>query len=106
MSGTAVVAFARNPIEAGIWVDALRQAGILAETFESGPGAALGGASVFTARFPVIVSADDIGRARSIITDLAGAEVLEPVRDSGSRRSPWRAAFSPSGWRSLFRRPQ
>ena len=85
---TAVVATARDALEAGIWVDSLRQAGIEAAMYEQGPGAALGGASVPWASYRVIVAAADLGQARSIIADVAGdASVLEPYRDRNSART-------------------
>jgi len=82
-----VVAEAPDAVRAAIWVDALRSAGITASTFERGVGAALGGASPLGAVYPVVVSNDDVGAARTVIADLAGASALAPYRDRGDARS-------------------
>jgi hypothetical protein len=75
-----VVAVARDPVEAAIWVDALRSEGIEAGSFERGVGAALGGAETAGfARYPVLVDATSIAPARNVITGLAGASVLAPL---------------------------
>lgn len=85
----ALVAVGRNAIEASIWVDALRSAGIDARSFEQSTGAALGAADVLAARFPIFVPAGEIGRARSVIADLAGGSVLAPLPGDLSP-IPWR----------------
>ena len=91
---TVVVAEAPDPVQAGIWVDALRQAGVAAATFERGAGAALGGAATpGFAAYPIIVSTTDLGAARSVIAELAGAAVLAPYRDGRETRGAQRLAL-------------
>jgi len=85
-----VVAEAPDAVRAAIWVDALRSAGIAARTFERGVGAALGGALSFGAVYPVVVSNDDVGAARTVIADLAGASALARYRDRRDARSSQR----------------
>lgn len=82
----AVVAEAGDLVEATIWVDALRAAGINAKSYERGVGAALGGAvaSGF-ARYPVVVSRQDLGEARSVISDMGGTASLAPIEEPGER---------------------
>jgi len=83
----AVVAEASDAIEAAIWVDALRAAGVEAASFERGVGSALGGAvAPGWARFPVLVPAADLGTARNVIAELAGGAVLAPYRDAAASR--------------------
>jgi hypothetical protein len=91
-----VVAQATDPLQADIWIDALRQAGIAATTFERGVGAALGGASApGWSVYPVFVSRDDLGAARSVIADIDGAAVLAPVPGaSGEQAGPRRALMA------------
>lgn len=85
---TVVVAVARDPIEAGHWVNELQHRGIEAATFERGVGAALGGAETGRlARYPVIVAEEDLGRARNVISDVGGAQFLAPVREEGELQS-------------------
>lgn len=85
MPGTVVVANASDAIEAAIWKDALADAGIPAATFERGPGAALGGASGGRiSAYPVVVSRDDLARARNVIADVAGASAIAPVPDESA----------------------
>ncbi|MBI2766891.1 MAG: hypothetical protein HYX53_13400 [Chloroflexi bacterium] len=86
-SGVSVVAEAGDPIQAAIWVDALRDAGIEAHTFERGVGAALGGAATGWSNYPVIVPARSLGQARSVLSDLSGASVLAPYRDPAEARA-------------------
>lgn len=90
MTPTVVVASARSVVEATIWVDALRHAGIEAATFERGVGGALGGAALGGwAAYPVVVARGDIAPARNILSELAGAGVLAPIgddREAGRRR--------------------
>lgn len=78
-----LVAVGRNAVEAAIWVDALRAAGVDARSFEQSAGAALGAAEVFAARFPVFVPEGQIGLARSVIADLADGSVLAPIASGG-----------------------
>lgn len=85
----ALVAVGRNAVEASIWVDALRAAGIDARSFEQSTGAALGAADVFAARFPIFVPSADLGSARSVIAELAGGSVLAPLAGELSP-IPWR----------------
>ena len=91
---TTVVAEARDPVQAQIWLDALRQGGIEAATFERGVGAALGGAvtSAF-AVYPVIVAEADLGAARSIIAALSGASAIAPLRHRDEVRASQRRAL-------------
>jgi hypothetical protein len=86
-TGGVVVAEASDPVTAAIWVDALRDAGIAAHSFEQGVGAALGGAATYGARFPVIVRRQDIAQARNVIADLDGARALAPYRDESDIRA-------------------
>ena len=80
----AVVAEAGDLVEATIWVDALRAAGINAKSYERGVGAALGGAvTTGLARHPVVVSREDLGRARSVIADMGGTASLAPIDEPG-----------------------
>lgn len=81
-----VVALAHDAVEAAIWVDALRDAGIEAVTFEQGVGAALGGSSTSWSKYPVLVSESRLGDARNIIADLGGAAALAPYRDATQQR--------------------
>ncbi len=82
-----VVAEANDPIEAAIWVDALRDDGLGAESFERGVGAAFGGAATHTfSRFPVLVRSEDYAAARSIIAELGGAARLAPFRSASDER--------------------
>ena len=82
---TAVVAVARDPVEAAIWVDALRTEGIQAGSFERSVGAALGGAvTAGFARYPVLVDAGSLAEARNVIAAMAGASALAPL-DDGER---------------------
>jgi hypothetical protein len=90
-----VVAEAEDAVEAAIWVDALRQAGIEATAFERGVGAALGGASPpGWVAYPVVVSSDRIGPARDVIAELAGGSVLAPFRDRRDLRRGQRHAIT------------
>ncbi len=82
----ALVAEAGDLVEATIWVDALQAAGIRATSYERGVGAALGGAVTFgLARFPVVVSREDLSEARSVIADMGGAASLLPIEEPGER---------------------
>lgn len=84
----AVVAEAADPVQAHIWVDALRQAGIEANTFEQGAGAALGGAALhYLAAYPVVVRSDSLAAARSVIAEMSGAGVLAPYRSPVEQRA-------------------
>lgn len=78
-----MVAEAEEPIERGIWLDALEQAGIEATTFERGSGAALGGTQpMFPSSHPILVPSEHLVLARNIIAGIAGADRLLPVRTS------------------------
>ncbi|MCC7365720.1 MAG: hypothetical protein IT303_15255 [Dehalococcoidia bacterium] len=85
--GTTVVAIARDAVEAAIWTDALRDAGIEAAAFERGPGAALGGAAPPWSSYPVVVPAGRLAAARNVIAELAGGAVLAPYRDIAEERA-------------------
>ena len=96
--GTAVVAVARDPLEATIWVDALRDAGIEARSFERGSSAAFGGASLGgMASFPVVVAATALGDARNVIAGLGGAHALAPVPDREALRERQRRILVVAG---------
>lgn len=83
-----IVAEAEDPVQAAIWVDALRDAGIEANSFERGVGAALGGAvTPGFARYPVVVGESDIAGARNVIAELAGGGVLAPLPDPAAKNA-------------------
>ncbi|MGI8927661.1 MAG: hypothetical protein ACR2HN_13615 [Tepidiformaceae bacterium] len=91
-----VVAQAGDAVEAAIWVDALRDAGIEAGSFERGVGAALGGAATpGWAVYPVLVAMDSLEAARSVIAELGGAAALSrwPDDPSGAPAARSRRAF-------------
>jgi hypothetical protein len=92
---TTVVAEAQDPIQAQIWVDALRDHGIKASSFERGVGGALGGAvtSGF-ASYPIIVATNDLAAARNVIADLDGAVHLAPIRDSAASQAAQKRALT------------
>jgi hypothetical protein len=91
---TLVVAEALDPLQADIWLRALREAGIEAASFERGVGAALGGAvTAGSARYPIVVAEADIGAARSVIADLSGASAIAPVRARADVRASQRRAL-------------
>lgn len=78
---TVAVAETRDPVQAGLWVEALRQAGIRAAVFERGIGGALGGADTYGFSFHrIIVGYHDLAQARNIIAELGGAGALMPYR--------------------------
>ncbi|MGE5595859.1 MAG: hypothetical protein ACM3S1_07475 [Hyphomicrobiales bacterium] len=81
-----VVAEALDPVQAGIWVDALRAAGIEAGTYERSVSAAFGGAAIGGASYPVLVDSGNLGAARTVIAELSGGAVLAPYRDSAAQR--------------------
>jgi len=91
---SVAVARASDAITASIWVDALRRAGIDAGVFERSESAALGGAAMpgFSV-FPVLVDREHLGTARSVIADLAGASVLEPLPDHEAEHASRRRAL-------------
>lgn len=79
----ALVAEARDAIEANIWVDALRQAGIHATIHERGLGAAFGGAATFgVSGYAVLVERTAFGAARSVLAGLTDARVLAPLEEA------------------------
>lgn len=83
-----VVAETSDPVEAGMWVNALGEAGVDARSFERGVGAALGGAVTASfARYPVVVPREHLAQARSIIADHGGAASLVPVRQKEEERA-------------------
>lgn len=84
MTSPTLVAEAPDELSARIWVDALRDAGIAATTFERGTGAALGGAASFGARWPIVVDPSQVAAARSVIAEIAGAAPLAPLRDGAA----------------------
>lgn len=83
---TIVVAQASDEIEAAIWVDALRDAGVKAATFERGVGAALGGTTTPWSSYPVVVAEEDLLTARNVIAELGGAGSLAPYHDPAAVR--------------------
>ncbi len=89
----AIVARANDPLEAQIWVDALRDAGLEAGMIERGPGAALGGAFLGVASYPILVRHDQLEPARNIIAELGGAESLAPYSDPAEASERRRAAL-------------
>ena len=92
-NGTAVVAESQDVLDAVLWVEALEQAGIRAKHFEQGLGGAYGGAWAGPlTRHCVVVSRDDLGRARSVIAEIAGATRLSPYDDPEEQRE--RARFA------------
>lgn len=94
MPGPVVVAEARDPLQAGIWIDALARAGISATSFERGVGAALGGASApGWSVYPVVVSRDHLVDARNVIAELDGAAFLAPLSDSSAAAARQRRAI-------------
>jgi hypothetical protein len=79
-----MVAVAGDPAVAAIWVDALRQDGIDAATFQRGPSAALGG--LFGGAlidYPVLVDPSRIADARNVVAELGGAGQLSPIPTDG-----------------------
>lgn len=88
MPSTTVVAEAQDPLQAEIWLDSLRSAGIDASSFERGVGAALGGAMISGfAVYPIVVARADLSAARSVIARVAGASAIAPVRDTADTRA-------------------
>lgn len=86
-SRTVVIAEAEDEVQAGIWVDALRNAGVQAATFERGVGGALGGAVTGLAVYPVIVRESDFSAARNVIADLGDADRLSAYREPAADRA-------------------
>ena len=94
-SRAVVVAEADDPVQAHLWVDALRQAGIEAATFEKSAGAAFGGAALhYLAVYPVVVRSGSLAAARSVIAEISGAGVLSPYRAPAERRTLGRLAIA------------
>jgi len=91
---TTVVAEARDPVQAEIWLDALHAAGIEANAFERGVGAALGGATGVFAIYPVVVGESDLVRARNVIAELGDAGRIAPVRDRNATRAAQRRGLT------------
>lgn len=91
MSAPVIVAVARDPAEAQIWCDALRQDGIEAGTYERGPGAAFGGLATVVSDYPVLVAPERFGDARNVIAELGGAQFLSPLDDgeTGELKRSW-----------------
>ena len=90
MSGmaTVVVAEASDPVQAAIWLDALRDAGVEANSYERGVGAALGGAMTpGFARYPVVVGETDLVCARNVISEISGGGVLSPLPDPEAKNA-------------------
>lgn len=95
MSATVIVAVAQNPAEAQIWVDALRDEGIEAGTYQRGPAAAFGGGRLVFSDYPVLVAADNIGSARNVIAELGGASMLSAVGAAGDGTFSWKWLLMP-----------
>lgn len=88
MPATIVVAEAQDPVQAEIWLHALRSEGIEASSFERGVGAALGGAMMTGfAVYPIVVAQGDLSAARNVIARVAGASAIAPVRDTAETRA-------------------
>ena len=93
--GTVVVARTRDPLEAQIWLDLLRNAGIRAAVFEQGVRGALGGATLFGSAHHIVVGRADIADARNIIADADGVHALAPLpQDDEAREKMSRALFA------------
>ena len=83
-SDPVLVAGASNPAEAQIWVDMLRDEGILATTVDRSVRGALGGVAFVPPRVYVMVNRADIVRARNVIAESGGASALEPIPAAGT----------------------
>ena len=76
-NATVVVAEAAEPIELGIWMNALKSAGIDARTYERSASAAFGGVQgQLLSSHPVVVPFGQLADAQDIIAGLAGEERL------------------------------
>lgn len=79
-AGAVAVAETTDEVEANIFADALRDAGMRAEVIRRGVGAALGGAVAFPATaYHVVVEPGSLEAARNVIADLGGSRRLLPV---------------------------
>ena len=90
MSGDApvIVAKADSPVQAELWLAALRDAGIQGATYERGVGGAFGGAVGGPwSSYPVLVAREAVGQARSVIAEMDGASVLQPLSDPSAVRA-------------------
>lgn len=97
-SEPVVVAVAGDAVEAAIWVDALRAAGVEASSFERSEGAAMGGAVLSGwATYPVLVRRERLAAARSVVSELAGGAVLAPLPDEQWERDARRKAVLVAG---------
>ncbi len=83
---TVVVARTRDPIEAQIWVDILRDDGMQAAVFEQGARGALGGASLYGSIQNIVVRRTQFERAREIIADADGTHALIPLQEASESR--------------------
>ena len=102
MPAATVVAEAADAVEAGLWVDALEQAGINARVFEQSLGGAMGGAVTVFARYPVLVPRDSLGAARNVIADIAGAARIAPYQDPADSRARQSRALRLAGGIALL----
>lgn len=85
---TVTVAETKDAVQAGLWVDSLRRAGIKAAVYERGVGGALGGAETWGfSVHRVIVGYHDLAEARNIIAELGGASALTPYRSPDEERA-------------------
>jgi hypothetical protein len=98
-----LVASAGNPAEAQVWVDMLRDEGILATSIDRSVRAALGGMGLVTPRIYVMVNRADLLEARNIIAEAGGASALAPVPAEGEGRDRMvTALFMVGGALALF----
>lgn len=77
------VAEARSELEATLWVDALRAAGIQARSFPRGVQGAFGGSASLTSSHVVVVPASRLEEAEAVIAGLAGEEALSATGGAG-----------------------
>ena len=91
--GATIVAEASDIAQAHIWIDALRDEDIEAAFLERGPGGALGGASLFSSSYAVLVPRARIGEARSVIAELGGGRALVAYRTAEEERESSRRVF-------------
>ncbi len=77
-SDVVVIALAQSELEATLWADALRDAGIKAGLFERGVGAALGGGAHSLSTFAIVVGREREQDARAVLLELGAGEQLLP----------------------------
>lgn len=77
--GPVLVAPAPNPAAAQLWVDMLRDQGIVAIMVETGIHAAFGSANLPATGYRVLVRPDDLLAARGVIAEAGGSGALAPM---------------------------